>query len=171
MTNNYKTIRERVKNGDVLVVQGKGFVSGLIRVLTGESYSHVGMLLWMDKGLFVAEYKEFKGFQIVPASTWVSSVLEAGDTPYFGKSPQIVSSSSQSVFDEALDFRKKPYGYLSLIKVWASQITRWKIKTRRFVCSTFVQYVWAKAGYNIKGTADPGDIASHVNYLSRIDSL
>ncbi len=164
----YETIRPKALNGDIALVQGAGIVSSLIRVMTGSSFSHVGVLIWIDEALFVAEYKEFKGYNITPASTWFKSALDAGNTPYFGKAPIRIRESESGVFREALKFRKKPYGYFSLVKVWLSQVTGMKIKVRRFVCSTFVQYVWSKADYHMKKTADPDDIARAATTLIRI---
>lgn len=165
----YGDVRSIAKNGDVLLVEGSGFISKFIRVFTGQSISHVGMFVWLKNGLFIAEFVEGTGYQIKPAS---EQILTYEGILYFGKAPEPISINQDCVKSEVLAFRsdksKQKYGYLSLLKVWWAQLWHAQYEVREKVCSTFVQHVWNKCGYNFKQLADPGDFIGLCQYTSRI---
>ena len=151
----YAHVRAKARTGDVLGIEGKSLISRLIRGFTGGTLSHVGTLVWLGNGLFVAEFREFKGFQILPASLWVKDAQENGDNVYFMKAPAAVHEANLE--KHIFDYRAEPYGYLSLVKIWLAQLFNVKISVRRKVCSTFVQTMWERAGAVFKRTADPSD--------------
>lgn len=79
--NKYEEIRDDLKTGDIVLFSGKGFVSWLIKKVTKNKYSHVGMVLRIDGFDFVALWesttlndtpdifhKKRKGVQIVQLS-------------------------------------------------------------------------------------------------------
>lgn len=158
----YLEIRHKATTGDVLGVMGSGFFSKVIKFLTKEDFSHVAMLIWHGTGLWVYEFVEGRGYQCMPASQWME--IRAGQTIFYGKAPLIVRAKPADVIKSAGSFRvgrgKTHYGYLSLIKVWLSQIFKRKIHTHFMVCSTFIQHVWRDCGFDHSKTADPGDIMS-----------
>ncbi len=164
----YSDVRGKARTGDVLLVQSTGVIGRLIRALTGESFSHVAMLLWIEDSLFVSEFVEFRGYQLLPASLWVGDRLQQGDKVSYGIAPETVRLNSESIQSKALVFRKGRYGYLSLIKIWLSQLFRVKIKTRRFVCSSYVGRMWSYAGFDTARTPDPGDFLEYCQSTSPI---
>lgn len=151
----YQELRAIAGDGDVLLVEGRGWVSAFIRALTGQSISHVAILLWFGQHLFVAEMKEFHGYRLRPASLWIADALSAG-TVYYGAAPRPVSVAVGAVPRVALSYRNNRYSYASLFSVWLAQILRRKVPGG-LVCSTFVQRVWETCGYHFDQTADPGD--------------
>ncbi|PLY04755.1 MAG: hypothetical protein C0622_02285 [Desulfuromonas sp.] len=168
----YADIRAIAKTGDVFAVQGNGMVSKIIRVLTGESYSHVAMLVWLDEGLFVAEFVEFVGYQIMPASEWVRR--RQGQELIYCEGPKCVRACPQPVKEDAVGYRNASvaarwYGYISLFLILYSQITGRKVHVIQKVCSTFVQKCWAAAGHYLPRTADPGDIVKACPTTHRIE--
>ena len=162
---NYADIRHLVRDGDVLLVKRRGFVSGAIRALTGESYNHVAMLVWLD-GLWVAEYREFVGFQLLPASQWLE---QADGTVWWGTAPV---RGHKRLKGTVLAYRddSPPYGYWTLAKVWWSQI-RNKPGEGGDVCSTWIQRMWEAVGFEgFRRLADPGDVAEVCHSLTPVQS-
>lgn len=166
----YSDLREIAKTGDIILLEGTGIVSRIIRVLTGQSISHVAALFWLDGGLFIAEMVEGVGYQIVPASQRLSAMK---GIVYFGSAPKVVQDATDSIMGVICSYRtdktKQGYGYLSLIKVWWAQIRRKPYRTRGKVCSTFVQELWESAGYHFDQLADPGDYVRRCRYVARLE--
>jgi len=167
----YAEMREIAETGDVLLVRG----NMLVRIFSAESYSHVALLVWLDDGsggLWVFEFVEGKGFQAMPASQWFAG--RSRQRIYYGTAPEVVRFNGSVAKNLALSYRvKRPvrrvYGYLSLLVVWASQVTGLRLPVWLRVCSTFVQECWEATGYTgLKRTADPGDIAEVCQSLTPI---
>ncbi|WP_321532283.1 hypothetical protein [uncultured Desulfuromonas sp.] len=159
----YADLRIRAVTGDVLAVKGTGIAGRIIRALTGESYSHVALLVQETSGLFAYEFVEGTGFQILPASEWVRRRQK--QNLRFCRAPERVLNNPNAVAAAARCYRNSSvvsrwYGWLSLVKVWLSQKTGLKIPVRQKVCSTFVQECWAATGYTLPTTADPGEIVN-----------
>lgn len=51
----YEAIRPRLNTGDVVLFSGKGGISAGIKWFTGSEYSHVGMVVRMDSGIYLWE--------------------------------------------------------------------------------------------------------------------
>lgn len=151
---NYKAFRPHAKDGDVLMVEGRGWVSRIIRAVTGQQISHVALLLWFGEHLFVAEMKEFRGYRLIPASMWFEDTVRTGYVQW-GRAPQGVRGKA-GVKAHALKYRNARYSYRALLRVWLAQITRSKTDAG-LVCSTFVQRVWESVGHTFDQDADPGD--------------
>lgn len=148
----YPTLRKLAKDGDVLMLEGQGLVSLLVRMATGQQISHVAMLVWIDGGLWVAEMQELRGYRLTPASARVPELCQAGFV-YFGQAG-IVSTSA--ILDTVKHFRGARYSYWTLFTVWLAQLFRFRAPAK-LVCSTFVQRCWEAAGKTFTQTADPGD--------------
>jgi len=153
----YAEMRQVAHTGDVLLVEGQGWVSRLIRMLTGQNISHVAVLVWFGNTLWVAEMKEFFGYRLRPASLWVEDTLP-GAVVYYGEAPVIVQTAGDDMdsFSVITSYRNRRYSYRSLFLVWWAQVRRKKIESG-LVCSTFVQKVWESCGKKFNQTADPGD--------------
>ena len=157
----YEEIRARAVNGDVVGVKGTGVFSKVIQVMTKEEYSHVAMFVWHGTGLWLYEFVEGRGYQCTPASQWFE--IRSKQKIFFGKAPVTVRGKPDEVLRASSSFRYggnliKRYGVLSLVKVWFAQIIKKDIPTHQKVCSTFIQFVWEACGFDLKQTADPGDI-------------
>ena len=168
----YKEIRTVCKTGDVLAVKGDGIAGKVIRALTGESYSHVAMLVWTVSGLMAYEFVEGTGFQIMPASEWVRR--RKGQNLRYCVAPEQVTSRSHLVSSAAKSYRNSSvasrwYGWISLVKVFISQKTGMKIHVLQKVCSTFVQECWLAARFELSTTADPGAIVNACDPIYKIE--
>src|SRR5210317_983740 len=154
----YEQIRARAVNGDVLGVKGKGLINKIIRAFS-DDWSHVGVFVWHGTGLWLYEFT-LHGYMCTPASQWFE--LNKGKKIYFGRAPVTVRSKPEIVLQAASSFRAshilQHYGLLTYPKILWASITKKDYPTTMKVCSTFVQYVWEEAGFDLKETADPGDI-------------
>lgn len=164
MITKYPELRRNVRTGDILAVKG----SLLVRVFTGETYSHVALILRLRGGVWVAEYRERKGYQLLRLSEWVRQNRKA--QYWWGSAPVEVFKNPDKVVDAAIQFRGHSYSYWTLIMVWLSQLFRRKMPGK-FVCSTFVQRVWETTDWKLKPPklADPGDIAAACRSLVPCD--
>lgn len=158
---NYAALRPTIDTGDVLLYEGRGFVSKAIRMLTGNQFSHVAVFVWLDEDdLWLAEMKEFLGYRLRRASEAVEADFDDA-LLYLGKIPlKPTEDDSRAMRGVILSSTAEKYGYLSLMKIWWSQVRNKKFKTRRLVCSTFAAKVWGSVGVMFPKTPDPGDFLS-----------
>ncbi len=155
----YRFIRRYARTGDIILVKGNRIGAWLIRVLTGESISHVAILVWIGQTLWIAEMKLYGGFRLRPASLWIEDGLKAGKTLLWGKAPLKVHDNGEQVKDAIFSYRRKPYGVLDLMRVWLSQVFRMG-RGPTDVCSGLVQAAWEAAGLRFEKSLDPGDLLS-----------
>ncbi|ACL71527.1 hypothetical protein Tgr7_0429 [Thioalkalivibrio sulfidiphilus HL-EbGr7] len=167
MAVDYPFLREHARSGDVLLVRGRGLGSLLIRVLTGESVSHVAALIWLDGALWVAEIRESRGYVLTPASLWIPDRLEGGANLWWGQMPWCIGDET-AIEHAALHYRHRRYGYLSLLRVWLHQFLRIRRRTIGLVCSTFVARLWEEAGYEWRTTPTPGAFMAACRSLRRV---
>ncbi len=171
--NQYDQIRSKIQTGDIFGVEGRGIVGTLIRVLTGQQLSHVAMLINKGvDGIWVAEFVEGKGYQMLPASVWLSQRVGKKHFLYWGSAPVIVRRHRGLVKRFIGQFRPENhntgYSYLTLLRVWWSQLTR-KKRSGAYVCSTFAQRAWESAGYDkFEQLADPGDFMRHCKSITHL---
>jgi hypothetical protein len=172
----YSAIRSKIRTGDIFAVEGRGLIGAAIRVLTGQQFSHVAMLL--DKGpggVWVAEFVEGVGYQQMPASEWLKPRVGKRQYVYWGCAPHSVRTGSADLFVFVNRFRPENgntrYSYWTLLTVWWSQITR-RQQRGKYVCSTFVQRAWESVGYRrFTQLADPGDFLHHCLSVTHLEAL
>lgn len=175
----YEVMRSLARNGDVLLCRTERM--GFIRIATGESVQHVAVLIWLIDGLWVFEFVENVGFQAMPASQWFDG--RTNQTIFFGIAPEEVRGKPE-VFEAAVRYRNVKfneksrwerfktlgYGWVSLLKVWASQVTGKRVAVVQKVCSTFAQEIWEAPGYKgFVDTADPGNFTTLCQSLHIIE--
>lgn len=158
----YYEIPGRARTGDQLATSSNTF----IRMMSGESYSHVATLYWDDQApgvrrcLLVFETAGLKGgFRIVPFAQWINE--HAKKEISYGVAPDIVSAHAREVGERMRRYRdegKHLYGWTSLPLVLLSQVTGKKYGQWHRVCSTLSQYFWNASGWKLGHLADPGDI-------------
>ncbi len=167
MNRDYAWLRANAGSGDVLLVESRRVGGTAIRMLTGQQFSHVAMLIWNEGGLWVAEMLGRGGYTLTPASERLPEMCK-GAHLYFGEAPEAVTTQPGIVTRTALKYRGSRYSWWTLISVWFSQVTRSKTPNG-LVCSTFVQRVWEACGITFSQTADPGDFLGLATSVSRIE--
>jgi hypothetical protein len=165
----YDLIRSHIKNGDVLMFQGKYRSSSLIKRLTKSSYSHAGIAVWWNKRLMVME-ADSKGVAI----SRLSSKLEK----YKGKAELYTSKEeiSKEDRDRMIDFAQEELG--KEYATWKALVFGWKIlfkkklsekdelrKENKLFCSQYVARIYNAGGKDLKKNRDdrfmsPNDIAN-----------
>ena len=168
----YSEMRATAKTGDVILVEGRSFVSRLIRGATGQSISHVGMLMWLGDGnLFMPEQREFKAFRLSRASDRLQQDMRDCRV-YYGAAPLQVREWIDAHDDELVEAvfatRNGRYGYLELGSVLWSQWTQRDSRSKRLVCSTWVQRLWELSDWRYPQAPDPGD---YLDACSSVHSL
>lgn len=148
----YKDFLLNAQTGDILATCTNIFV----RVTTGESYSHVAMLVWIKGELFVAEQHELHGFRVIPITEWV----EGKEQFTFGQAPEGIRGNIKLVLEVKNYPKKRPtrYGWFVLLLVWLSQVTGIKFPRIHDVCSTFLAIMWDSLQPTFSGNPDPGTV-------------
>lgn len=165
----YDVIRPYIKNGDVLMFQGKYRSSFLIKRLTKSSYSHAGIAVWWNKRLMVMEAVA-EGVRIIPLSRKIESYR--GNVEWFTCNREISKRDRLRMVISAQEELGKKYAR------WKSIVFAWKILFKRklsekdelrrenkLFCSQYVAGIYNSVGLDLKeGRADrfmsPDDIAN-----------
>lgn len=157
----YNDLRPLLHTGDLLLVQGAWW----IRVATGESVSHVGLVLRRGSGVWVADYTWRSGYRVVPASQWLAE--RAHRRLWWGRAPLPVRAAPQQVLWQADRWRADPppYAWWELPAIWWHQLLGRPYRARGPQCHSYVYTIWRAAGYAEPPPRDPGD------YLSRCDEI
>jgi hypothetical protein len=161
----YDHIRDTIQSGDVMLCKSSAPVSMAIRVLTGESWNHVALCVWIEYGLWIAEMREGSGYRLVPASEWM---MEQTGQVWLGIAPHM---DREDILPYVLHTRSRmpKYGWRTLLRVWWSTVRNRRIAGREPVCSTFAQNAWEEAGYSdFTRLASPGIISEHCRGLFRL---
>ena len=155
----YSDIRPDLRTGDVCLASGRGLFQRIVRIFTGETANHVGLIV-VDDGVWVAEMREGLGFQWVPLSQWLSE--RHGQRCWIGYAPPPVRGNEDVVkFAHYARDKRPAYGWRTLLRVWWSQITGRPVPGSGWVCSTFVADAWRFAGFrDFDSLPDPGDFFS-----------
>jgi hypothetical protein len=165
----YDVIRSHIKNGDVLMFQGKYRSSFLIKRLTRSSYSHAGIAVWWNKRLMVMEAVE-EGVRIIPLSRKIESYR--GSVEWFTCNREISKRDRLRMVISAQEELGKRYAK------WKTIVFAWKIlfkrkvsdkdelrKENKLFCSQYIARIYNSVGLDLKeGRADrftsPEDIAN-----------
>ena len=151
----YEQLRDNIKNGDLVLVKGEGFGHTVVRISTGESFSHVGLFLWMEDGLWVADMNIYGNYRLTPASQYTKMYLRG--SVFWGEAPELFKEKAESIRNVILSYRKQTYSVPSLLSVLTSQIVRRPMRNHGLVCSTFVEKIWESVGFKFDKNPDPGD--------------
>jgi len=156
----YSQLRPNIKTADVIIFEGRGFGQRIIRALTGESASHIELVVEVADGLWAYGYRGKGGFNAEPLSQVIDRALAEGQRVYHGEAPAWVASRAPEIIAAAIQYRDHDsppkYSFWSLPKVWIAQFTGKVVKTG-LVCCTFVMRMWEVSGYTFAKTPDPGD--------------
>lgn len=159
---------DKAQTGDVLLFRGAGFSSTAIRVLTGESFGHVALLVNVAGQLLLAEFTG-EGYSLAPVLELLKK--HEGARVYLGIAPDMIHAKRYEVESVALEIMKHPerqhYGFLNLPRVWLDQLTGSDDGEEKgdLVCSTFVELAWRAAGFHFPNTPDPGDYLDYCRSL------
>ncbi len=159
-----QTVAAYARTGDVLLVRGKTTV---IRYLTGESVSHVALIVKEAPNMWVHEYL-VGGYRISRLEDWFKA--ERKDNVLWGVAPPEVREAEYRLGLAVIAEGNKKYSVAMLLSVFLSQFGI-RLPFKGHVCSTFIQEVWSYAlGSFNKKKMDPGDFIFASESLRRVTS-
>ena len=164
------TVINNADTGDVIMVEGRGFGSQLIRMMTGQQVNHVALIEKNEQQTWVLEMTARHGFSATPIGLWFRRQDREKKYLYWGMAPSSFRGGCKPMRDKLAEIQRNPphYSFWSLVTVWWAQVTRSKVP-HRYVCSTFVREAWAACGYTFDQTPDPGDFMRHSTSVSEIE--
>ena len=153
----YSKNRNKIKDGDVLLYEGKGFLSWVIKKLSHSKYSHAGMVAWWNDRLMVIEAIR-KGVVVTTLSRNVTRYH--GNVELYTSRKNIPEKSRLKMIKFAQKELGKEYNFLELavigIKIFFNKLVRLnKLKDERLICSQFVAEVYESIGIEIKENVVP----------------
>jgi hypothetical protein len=183
----YAKLRETLRDGDIVLCQGRDPFSRLIQWSTKSPWSHVGMVFRVDSldRVIVVEAVEKIGVRAVSLSDFLSRD-SAGTHPYPGK---ILFARHQALAGDVADPRVRKLADFAFEKLGCKfapgeilkiamriidarlfgnrKTPKFLISDDEFICSEFVAGAFAKAGLPIPwdglGFIAPNDIADDPN--------
>lgn len=95
-----------IRNGDLILVQGRSLASWLIRLWTGSVYSHCGICVWISSGpdcrLFVAEAQNWKQIRLVPLEFLLCECRRRGEQVDWFQLDEAIGDRAR-IIERALD--------------------------------------------------------------------
>lgn len=171
----YAEVRDKIRNGDIVLFRGRSLISRCICWLTRSTYSHAGVVGWWNNHLMVLEAVS-KGV----VATRLSSIVNG-----YPGSAELWTSDKDIDREEIVRAAQMLLGRsYSMMKVFAlgRRIIYGGMKGKDpdespdgFLCSEFVSRVWRAGGLDLKEDAPdrftkPKDIAASI-HLRKIGDL
>lgn len=137
----YADARGDIWTGDCIAVRGRrGPFAWLTRLVTRSPYTHVGIAMWIEGGLWVAHLNG-GGNAMVPLSQWADQDFDvfAGPAP----SPTVVSELQGRLA------RRTGYSPSEILAIVAHDLLRFKLPAdpRKSICSSWVADIYHAAGW------------------------
>jgi hypothetical protein len=164
----YLDVRKQIRAGDVLLFQGEGFLSRVIRRVTHGVYSHSALVMPVWHSRLLVMQAEARGVEIAPASKAVDCYQ--GKVDWWALADEAHQQlESEKFLDALLEPVGKPYDFLGVI--WLGLLKALHLKARvptrkpsSYFCSDYVAEVLRKGGVDM-GTIDssntvPSDFSS-----------
>ena len=166
----YDTIRHRVRDGDILLFQGKGWVSRIIRWGSDSTYSHAGLTAWWGERLLVFQ-SAGRGVEVLPVSSAVYEYDGQVDW-WVVKREREAELDRGELLRHAVTQLGTPYAKTGVLELmWRMAIGKFRgrrdprVDPEGMFCSQYVSYCYRKAGLDLRPDTDdactsPGDLAT-----------
>ncbi len=166
----YSVARKDIKDGDILLYKGRGFVSWAVKFFTHSEYSHAGIAVWWKERLMVMEAIR-KGVIVNPLRRSVGRYKGSVEWWSLKEEEEITDGKRDEMIRFAKEELGKDFAFLGLF-LFALVISfviplgkkdRFRRENRLF-CSLYVAEIYNKAGKDLtEGRPDrftsPADIA------------
>jgi hypothetical protein len=165
----YQRERVRIKNGDIVLYRGKGFISGLIKKITKSPYSHAGIVTWWNERLMVMEAVG-RGVVTTPLSLNLKKYPD--QLEWFTSTKPISEEKRLRMIRFAQEELGKEYAFLDLIRFGIKILFTRNIdkkdelrRSQKLICSHYVSQIYNSIGMDLKKNQSdrfmsPQDIAS-----------
>ena len=173
----YVLVRKEIQDGDILLFQGRGLFSRLIRWGSTSPYSHCAVVFWWHDRLMVFQVSG-KGVEIVPASDCINKYN--GSVEWWTLQPDLRDKVDlPELFTFCLEENGKPFGIRGLIVLgWRKITNRFrgrpdsKMSPTALFCSWYISRCFRKAGLDLVDMASddctsPGDLARSGTLVKR----
>ena len=144
----YAQTRDTIKDGDVLLFQGTGVFSRLIRFVTRSQYSHSGLALWWNDRLMVLESTEPE-VRVMPLSILV------GHYPRVDLYKAIKHYDPVQLFEASTEALGKKDAVWTIVRYARRILFRLRgggdprKPPDKFVCSQLVSFAYREAGLDL----------------------
>ena len=156
----YSDVRSQIRTGDVLLFQGSGMLSRVIRWGSRSAYSHAGFAAWWDGRLLVFQAAS-RGAEVLP----VSSAVDAYDGQvdwYALREERNMQLDRQRLVTAAVTMLGRSYARRGLFALMLRMLHgRFrglpdpKTSPDTIFCSQYVSYCYRQAGLDlVEGTDD-----------------
>lgn len=161
----YERARSLILDGDLIAVRGRrGFIPILTRLVTRSPFTHTGIALWLDGGLWIAEMN-LGGNHLIPASQ-LRDDFDVFDCP-------CNRAALRDVVLRRLRTARR-YGVLDLFSIAARRLLGWRLgNSAHEICSEFSARAYIEAGAVLKlpMLPAPDEVARAVgNFKLRVDA-
>jgi len=162
----YDEVRHLIRNGDLLLCQGRSSFARLIQLATGSPWSHVGILLRHEEidRIFALESVESVGCQNLPLRKYVDNYDQTGcgypGRVFIARHAQMAGKDAQGLIkfsQEAVDMLGTKYGNkdiggiaLRLIAEHFGAEPRDRVDNKTLICSEFAALCFASIGITIE---------------------
>lgn len=151
---NYEQTRDKIQDGDIISVRGKrGFVANLTKLITRSNYTHSGIAIWIEGGLWMAEINSGHN-HLVPLSQLENTDFDVSDCPVDRTlvRDSILKSLRVSVH----------YNLVSFVIIGLANLFRIKERFHSMtdkVCSEYVQEILITCGWKFPDNmVSPSDL-------------
>ena len=138
----YKQARSSIKTGDLIAIRtAHNWLGWLTQFFTRSPYTHCGIALWIDNGLYLAELNGGRN-HITPLSQWVGTDFDVYDPPL----------GLNHIIDSIFFWLRVPvdYGFIAFVTIgllhWfrIKKFVHWR---QNFVCSGWCVAVYEESGW------------------------
>jgi hypothetical protein len=164
----YEEVRPQIKNGDVIMYEGKSMVPKLVSWFTRSPYSHAGIAVWWNERLMVME-ATMRGVMVMPLSRsilrhkgkveWFTSKQEISDEDRL----RMVIFAQEELGKSFARWKAVLFGLKILLNRNLSKKDQLRMENKLF-CSQYVAQIYNSIGLDLKKNREdrfmsPGDIA------------
>jgi hypothetical protein len=164
----YEEVRLQIKNGDVIMYEGKSMVPKLVSWFTRSPYSHAGIAVWWNERLMVME-AAMRGVMVMPLSRnifrhkgkveWFTSKQEISDEDRL----RMVIFAQEELGKSFARWKAVLFGLKILLNRNLSKKDQLRMENKLF-CSQYVAQIYNSIGLDLKKNREdrfmsPGDIA------------
>lgn len=164
----YEEVRPQIKNGDVIMYEGKSMVPKLVSWFTRSPYSHAGIAVWWNERLMVME-AAMRGVMVMPLSRnifrhkgkveWFTSKQEISDEDRL----RMVIFAQEELGKSFARWKAVLFGLKVLLNRNLSKKDQLRMENKLF-CSQYVAQIYNSIGLDLKKNREdrfmsPGDIA------------
>lgn len=157
----YDTIKGEIRTGDILFCSGNYQFSKIVRFFSKSLFTHVAIVFWRNRQLFLLECEISIGVRVVPFYEYVENYNNT-NKPYNGNlflgRHEITNdhTKAEMLIDYAMHFVNRRFDNTTLAWILLRIITkigRYKEKDA-YICSDFVEKCFRKIG--VQFPRDPG---------------